>query len=202
MDDQMPMAGTGLGAWREHGNEGFENTRRWLWIGLIVAASIASSLVFACATPLAALATVAAVTMDRRGALRLVAVAWLANQVVGYAVLGYPRTLESYAWGVALGAGALVALAAARLIAGVLSATGELVRVLIVFGVAFVVYESALLAAALVLRTGTEAFSSPIVLRILEVNTVALVGLLTLHWLGTLVGLARPRRIAVRPATM
>jgi hypothetical protein len=31
---------------------------------------------------------------------------------------------------------------------------------------------------------------------------VALVGLLTLHWLGTLVGLARPRRIAVRPATM
>src|SRR5262245_37382749 len=201
MDDQMPMARKGPGATREHDIAGVESRRHWLWIGLIAAVTIASSLVFACATPLAALATVPAVT-DRRGALRLVAVAWLANQVVGYAVLGYPRTFESYAWGVALGAGALVALGGARLIAGALSASAGLVRVAIAFAGAFIVYESALFATALVLGTGTAAFSSPIVFRIFEINVVALVALLALHWLGTLAGVARPRRMAVRPAMM
>jgi hypothetical protein len=32
---------------------------------------------------------------------------WLADQIVGYAIHGYPRTPESFAWGAAIGAAAL-----------------------------------------------------------------------------------------------
>ncbi len=56
-----------------------------LWLALLVAASAAFSFVFACATPFAAFAAAAALTLSRRDALRLTVAVWLANQVLGYA---------------------------------------------------------------------------------------------------------------------
>ena len=56
--------------------------RRPIWIALLVIASIAFSLGFACATPFAAFAAAAALTMNRRDAMLLVGLVWLANQGV------------------------------------------------------------------------------------------------------------------------
>src|SRR5215470_851248 len=82
--------------------------RRPTWIALLVAASIAFSLGFACATPFAAFAAAAALTMNRRSALLLVGLVWLANQGTGFIVLHYPWRTDSLAWGAGLGIVALL----------------------------------------------------------------------------------------------
>src|SRR5712692_7098304 len=73
-----------------------------VWLAMLVAASAAFSFVFACATPFAAFGAAAALTLSRRDALRLTVAVWLANQVLGYAVLKYPWTANSFAWGAVL----------------------------------------------------------------------------------------------------
>ena len=88
--------------------------RRWAWIALLGGASIGFGLAFACATPFVALVTLAALTMSRRDAFIVTGAVWLANQAVGYGILDYPRTFDSYAWGVAIGMAVLLALLAAR----------------------------------------------------------------------------------------
>ena len=73
--------------------------RRTGWIALLTVATIAGSLVFACATPFPALAALAALHMSRRDAFALTAVIWGANQIIGYGLLHYPQTWDSVAWG-------------------------------------------------------------------------------------------------------
>ncbi|MDQ6867846.1 MAG: hypothetical protein M3178_05420 [Pseudomonadota bacterium] len=73
--------------------------RRPLWIALLVGASVAFSLGFACAVPLAAFAAIAALTLSRRDAFALVGAVWLANQIAGFAVHHYPVTASTLAWG-------------------------------------------------------------------------------------------------------
>ena len=98
---------------------------RW-WSRGITAFSFAA----ACATPFAALAAVAALTLSRGDAYRIAVAVWLADQIVGYAIHGYPRTLESVAWGATIGAAALLATWAARAAATGLRATAPLARAL------------------------------------------------------------------------
>ena len=81
--------------------------RRIGWIALLTVATIAASLMFACATPFPALAVLAALHMNRRDAFALTAVIWGTNQIIGYGLLHYPQTWDSFAWGIAIGAGAM-----------------------------------------------------------------------------------------------
>src|SRR5215510_1160511 len=83
--------------------------RRFLWLAVLVAASVAFTLGLACAVPLAAFAAAAAFTLPRWDALVLIVAVWLANQLVGFAVLDYPWTASTFAWGAALGAVAILA---------------------------------------------------------------------------------------------
>ncbi len=161
-----------------------------IWIALVVGASILFSLALACATPFAALAAAAGIKMQRRDALILVILAWLATQMIGYFVLGYPRTWDSFAWGAAIGIAAMLATVAAseskRLPNGVIAG-------LAAFLGAFIIYEGGLYATTALLPSGDEAFSLPIVARILEINALAFAGLLVLHRLATAIGLSAPR---------
>ena len=172
--------------------------RRWLWVVLVVAASVVSSLALACATPFAALATLAAVTMGRRDGAGLIVAAWLADQVVGYAVLGYPRTADSYAWGVALGAASLLALGAARTVAAPLRGS-RAAGVAAAFPAAFAVFEAAIWGGTRLLGSGAGAMAPGIVLRILAINLVALIALIALYRVALLVGLVAERGAGARP---
>src|SRR5271170_5647636 len=80
-----------------------QDWRRPVWLGLLVAASVAFSLGFACATPLAAICAVGACTLPRRDAYYLAGAAWLANQCIGFTLLHYPWTANCLAWAVILG---------------------------------------------------------------------------------------------------
>jgi hypothetical protein len=84
-----------------------------VWSAFLVFGSTAASLIFACATPFAALAAVAALTLPPRLALITTMGVWLGNQAVGFLMLGYPLTASALAWGPILGGAAIVATAVA-----------------------------------------------------------------------------------------
>ena len=172
--------------------------RRWLWILLLTAASVFVTLGMACATPFAALATLAALYMSRRDGLALIGIAWLADQAVGYGLLGYPRTANSVAWGVILGLGAFVALLVAQALAGRVRARGAVLAGAAAFAGAFIAYQGVLVAATAVLASGAEAFSLPIVAWVLRVNVLSLAGLLILYRLAVWIGLVTRSPLGAR----
>ena len=172
--------------------------RRWLWILLLTAASVFVTLGMACATPFAALAALAALHMSRRDGLALIGIAWLADQAVGYGLLGYPRTANSFAWGVILGVGAFVALLAAQALAGRLRDRGAVLAGGLAFAGALVAYEGVLVVATAVLASGAEAFSLPIVGWVLRVNLLSLLGLLILYRLAVWIGLVTREPLGAR----
>lgn len=169
--------------------------RRFGWISVLTVASIASSIAFACATPFAALAAFAAVYMDRRDAFIVTAITWVTNQAVGYGFLHYPHTWDSFAWGIAIGAGAMIAMALAAKIGSALRPFGW-VRTLASFAAALAGYGIALYAATAVLPSDSSVFSLAVALYILKVNVVAFGGLLVLQYTGARIGLALSRASA------
>ena len=172
--------------------------RRWLWILLLTAASVFVTLGMVCATPFAALATLAALHMSRRDGFRLIGAAWLADQAIGYGLLGYPRTGSSVAWGLVLGLAAVLALLAASALADRLRARGLFVAGAAAFAGAFVAYQGTLFAATAVLSSGAEAFSLPIAGWVLRVNLLSLAGLLILHRLAVWIGLVTREPLPAR----
>ena len=167
--------------------------RRAGWIAVLMVASIAGSVAFACATPFAALAALAAPYMSRRDAFVVTGVTWIANQAVGYGFLHYPHTFESFAWGLAIGAGAVAATALAAEIGSALRPFGWVPTTLASFAVAFAGYEVVLYAAATILPSDSSDFSLAVVLYILKVNVIAFGGLLLLQHAGARTGLAVSR---------
>ena len=175
--------------------------RRVSWIMVLTLATIAGSFVFACATPFPALATLAALHMSRRDAFILTGVIWVANQTVGYGVLHYPQTWDSFAWGIAIGAAAMIATGMAAGTETALRSSARPLTMLVSFAAAFAGYEGALYAATAVLPSEPSAFRLSVVLYILEVNAIALGGLLVLQYAGTRIGLAPPRQSLSATAT-
>ncbi|MGB9645318.1 MAG: hypothetical protein WCB44_09385 [Stellaceae bacterium] len=172
--------------------------RQLLWLALLIAASVAFSLGLTCATPFAAFGAAAALTLSRRDALILILSVWLANQFVGFTVLGYPWTASTFAWGVALGAVAVFATLAGQWTIRRLAKTARAVSFAATFSVTFVVYEAVLFAVAVALLGGTEDFTGEILGRIFAINAAAFVGLLTLNRLGASAGFVSEPPIALR----
>ncbi len=159
-----------------------------LWIVLIAGLSVGGSYIYACAAPFAAVATLAAAKMDRATGLAMVVVAWVANQIVGYALLDYPQTANSFAWGGAIGIAAVSGYVAARSLTEV-RANGMFALGIALLA-AFVFYEAVLYTAGLVLDASDAAFSLEVVGRIFVINVVSFVALVAvyrvakaLHWL-------------------
>ena len=163
--------------------------RRLLWIGLLTAATLLMTGVFACAVPFAALAAIAAFDTERSDGLLLIGAVWLANQVYGFTVLGYPHEAQAYAWGVTMGIGAVAAYYAARGVVSMLSEKGALIAVAAALPVAFAVYEAVLFVATLVLTRGEGAFNADVVAYVALVEVVAFGALLVAHRLGAAAGL-------------
>ncbi len=168
--------------------------RRAGWIGLLTVATIMGSLLFACATPFPALAALAALHMNRRDAFILTGIIWVANQSVGYLFLHYPQTWDSFAWGLALGIGALIATGVAAGTERVVRPLGRASAILACFAVAFTAYELVLYVAATMLPTEPGAFGLPVVLYLLEINAGSLAGLLVFQYGSARLGLVPPRQ--------
>jgi hypothetical protein len=164
-------------------------TTPWLFIALVAAASVALSFRLSCATPFAAIATLAALQMRRGDGLALVGLAWALNQAVGYLFLGYPHEFESYAWGAAIGVAALGAYVMADVLMARLGHLDRLPAAGLVLVAAFVVYEVVLFAVTAVLPASELAFSWPIVGEIGLVNALVCPALMLAYRGAELAGL-------------
>lgn len=149
----------------------------WFLPVVLVAISAISSWEFACITPFVAFAVAAAFALSAPAALFTVAGVWLANQAIGFGVLGYPWTVNTILWGFAIGGAALLAeaLASATLRLGIPSK-------IIAHGTSFVValgaYQGCLFLVTFALG-GRDAFTPAIVGHVALLNlgwTIALVG--------------------------
>jgi hypothetical protein len=169
-----------------------DTTRRIAWIVFLTMASIAFTLVFACAAPFVALATLAALNLRRTDALILTALVWLANQAVGFGILNYPRTVDSFGWGIALGIAALLATGTVASLRARPLRTGPVFGAALGFVAAFAVNQLALYGASFVLGGSETAFSPSIIWYVLQVNGLALAGLLVLSLGAGAIGLTQP----------
>lgn len=161
---------------------------RTLWIALIAAGGVGLSAYFACVTPFASLATLAALYLRADERWATIGFVWLANQIVGFGILGYPLTWDCAAWGVAIG----LSLALAVLAASALSTTRPAPLVVsLPFVAAFAAFEAGLFAARQVLPASGDAFGLPVIRHVFWVNAAALCGLMALHQvLSLMVGLS------------
>jgi hypothetical protein len=144
-------------------------------VALLAASSVALTLSFACALPLAAFATISALVFQPRAAISAVLAVWLMNQIIGFSLLHYPTDPSTIAWGFALGAIGLLSLGAAFL---VLSRLGGVLGMLTSFLAAFMVYEGAIYIVCVASGTGVGSFTAPIVTRIFLINAASFGGLL------------------------
>lgn len=165
-----------------------------VWIALIAALTVIGSFGFACVAPLAAVAALAALTLDRREGLILVVAAWLINQVVGFVLLSYPHTVDTYAWGTAIGASSVLGYFAARPLVSRLGTS--VLGITAAFVAAFAVYQLALYAFGVATAYAGDSFSLAVVGEVLAINAVAYVGFLVIHRVAVALALVKPAQIA------
>jgi hypothetical protein len=169
-----------------------------VWIALVAALTVGGSLAFACAAPLAAIAALASLTMRRVEGVALVVTAWLANQLVGFGILGYPLDSSTIGWGGAIGAAAVAGFLAAQW--AVRLNVPSLFRLGLALVVSYAVYEIVLFTYGVAVGSSVAAFTPEIVARIFLINAIAFAGLLALHRAAVALSLL-PQPAGASPAT-
>lgn len=160
--------------------------RHSLWIVSLIVASILSTFGFACALPLAAFATIVALTASRREALATMGAIWFANQAIGFAFMHYPLDTTTLAWGGALG---VIALLSCETAGFVLRRMGGVAGFSLAFVSAFIVYEGSIFAISLATGRDADDFGVEAVSRIFLINASALIALWARNKLSATFGL-------------
>ena len=169
---------------------------RNLWIGAMVVASIATTLIFKCATPYPALAALAALHVGRKEGSALMLVLWLAAQVTGFVLLHYPIDAEGIGWAVGLAAASLAALFAAETADVALPGAAYLVRLTTAYVAAYLAFKAVVLVGAVALQSGWAAFTPDVLGRQFVRYALILAGLAVFHQLLTRLGIAAGPRPA------
>lgn len=169
-----------------------------IWIALVAGLSVLGSFAYACAAPVAAVAALAALTLNRTDGLILVAATWLINQAVGFVLLSYPHDAGTYAWGATIGIAMVVGYIAARAV--VRREQGWVVSAVATFAAAFVFYQLGLVGGSLAMGYTGDAFSTPVVREVAVINAVAFVGFVVVYRAALALSLVKPVRVPA-PAT-
>src|SRR5215831_18778711 len=143
---------------------------------LLTAACALASFAFACATPFAAFAVMAAEMLPLSSALLVVAATWIVNQGIGFGALHYPIDANTILWGIVIGAAALAATTAAAGALRLAQHVGTAVSLGVALVAAYATYELVLLMATPLLGGG-GAFTVAIIGRLGVLNIYWLIGL-------------------------
>jgi hypothetical protein len=170
-----------------------------IWIALIAGLTVIGSYGYACAAPLAAVAALAALKMERTDGLILVGLAWIINQAVGFLLLSYPHTIDSYLWGAAIGVAAFAGFFAARIAAR--ADVPALAGWVITFLVAFAGYQVALYLAGLAFTDPSSGFTAEVVTEVFTINAVAYAGFAVVYLAAVALSLFVPTRRAPAQST-
>ena len=143
---------------------------------LLTLACALASFAFACATPFAAFAVIAAATLPLSSALLVILAAWIVNQGIGFGALHYSHDTNTILWGLAIGAAALAATLTASTVLRLVSRMSAVIGFSLGLLAAYVVYELVLFGATPALG-GEGAFTPAIVARLGALNVYWLIGL-------------------------
>ena len=163
-----------------------------LWVALLTAASTATTLALACATPFPALAALAAVHMRRRDGVALMLLVWLASQGVGFFLLGYPRDGSTLAWGFALGTAAVGSALAGYAAVQALDYRSVAARLSLAYAAGFTAYKGIIVGWALVLGGLHTATAPDLLAEQFVRNGAILIGLYGLYRLLVAAGVPAP----------
>jgi hypothetical protein len=162
---------------------------------LLTAACALASLAFACATPFAAFAVVAAATLPLQSALLVTVAAWLVNQGIGFGLLHYPVDASTILWGLVIGGAALAATAASMAVLRLTQRTSSAVALSAALIGAYATYELVLFAATPFLG-GAGNFSTAIVGHLGLLSVLWLIGLVAVCEVVQLLNPIRHRHAA------
>jgi hypothetical protein len=123
--------------------------REMIWSTILGLVAVLGSYGFACVFPFAAVAALAAVTLDPRRGAAVVGATFLANQIVGFTLLSFPHDAQAYAWGGFIAAGAFAAFGAAILVQR--AATFVSLRTVASLAAAIAAYQAAMFIGAVAL---------------------------------------------------
>jgi len=163
-----------------------------LWVSLLTAASTATTLALACATPFPALAALAAVHMRRRDGIALMLLAWGASQFVGFFLLGYPRDGSTLGWGFALGTAAVGLALASYTALRALDYRSVAARLCLAYAAGFTAFKGIILLWALVLGGLHTAMAPELLAEQFVRNGAILIGLYALYRALVAVGVPAP----------
>lgn len=170
------------------------NPKTAAWPASLAAATVLGSWALACVFPFAAMAALAALTMNRRAGIALVAIIWAANQFVGFFILSFPWEAQAVGHGIAILGCTLAGFAAARFAANRI-AVGSSLRSVAALASAFVVY-LALMRGYAQFGGGLENFTLEINAAVALNDALWFAGLMALRFaLSTITG-ERPLRAA------
>ena len=162
------------------------NPKTAAWPATLAGATVLGSLALACIFPFAAIAALAALTLDRRSGIALVGAVWAANQAIGFLLMNFPWDAQAVGHGIAILAATLAGYGVARLASA--KVEGSVFRSVAALVSAFVVYE-VLLRAYAQFGGGAENFSAEIVSGVAINDAMWFVGLLALRWvIGQMTG--------------
>lgn len=156
------------------------NPKTAAWPATLAGATVLGSLALACIFPFAAIAALAALTMDRRSGIALVGAVWAANQAVGFLLMNFPWDAQAVGHGIAILAATLAGYGIARMIAS--KVEGGAARSIAALAAAFTVYE-VLLRGYAQFGGGAENFSAEIVSGVAINDALWFAGLLVLRWI-------------------
>ncbi len=169
---------------------GMTKTRELIWTAILGLVAVLGSYALACIFPFAAVAALAAVTLDlRRGAL-LVGATFIANQAVGFTLMNYPHDTQAVLWGGFIGLGAFTGFLAARLVR---SPTLLSPRTIGALAAAIIGYQAIMFTGALLLD-GFESSTPGIVAAIAYNDALWFAGLALVSLIADRIG--EPRRRA------
>ena len=163
-----------------------------LGVSLLPAASTATTLALACATPFPALAALAAVHMRRRDGVALMLLAWAASQFVGFFLLGYPRDGSTLGWGAGLGTAAVGSALAGYAALRALPYRSVAARLGLAYAAGFTAFKGIILAWALVLGGLHTAMAPDLLAEQFVRNGAILIGLYVLYRLLVAAGVPAP----------
>jgi hypothetical protein len=143
---------------------------------LLTAASALASFAFACATPFAAFAVIAAAALSLPAALVVIGGTWIVNQAIGFGALHYPLDANTMLWGAVIGAAAFAATFSAAITLRWLPRPGMPIALGAALLAAYAAYELVLFAATPFLG-GVGAFTVGIVGRLGMISVFWLIGL-------------------------
>lgn len=152
------------------------------WPASLALTSLLGSLALACVFPFAAVAALAALTMQPARGFALVVAVWAVNQLTGFFLLSFPWDAQAVGHGLAILAGTLFAFGTARFVAGAVARGGDILRSLAALVSAFAVYQLVLRAYASV-GGGAENFSAEIISAVALNDALWFAGLFALRFI-------------------